>query len=120
MGRDEWQAPAALYSEISAGGDGGSINRTPTAPDIALVRVEDPLSALQRFSAWWRARHDVQVIGITGSVGKTSTKEVTASVLARRFQTLKNEGNLNNEVGLPLTLLRLSPEHRKAVLEMGA
>ena len=116
--RDEWQAPDALYSVFNK--DTGAMNRAPTAPGIALVRVEDPLSALQRFAAWWRARHDVQVIGITGSVGKTSTKEVTASVLARRFKTLRNEGNLNNEVGLPLTLLGLTPDHRKAVLEMGA
>lgn len=100
--REDWQPPAAL------------------APGVALIRVDDPLAALQRLAAWWRARHDVQVVGITGSVGKTSTKEVIASVLSRRFPTLKSEGNLNNEIGLPLTLLRLTGEHRKAVLEMGA
>jgi UDP-N-acetylmuramoyl-tripeptide--D-alanyl-D-alanine ligase len=60
------------------------------------------------------------VVGVTGSVGKTSTKEVIASILQRRWPTLKSEGNLNNEIGLPLTLLRLGKEHRLAVLEMGA
>lgn len=87
---------------------------------MALIRVDDPLAALQRFAAWWRARHDVQVVAITGSVGKTSTKEVTGAVLARRFDTLRTEGNLNNEIGLPLTLLGLTGKHQKAVVEMGA
>ena len=125
--RYEWQAPDALLTPTSRVPDTHSVDTRVLSPQssilstpIALVRVEDPLSALQRFAAWWRARHEVQVIGITGSVGKTSTKEVTASVLARCFETLRNEGNLNNEVGLPLTLLRLTPDHRKAVLEMGA
>ena len=87
---------------------------------VALIRVDDPLAALQKLAAWWRARHDVQVIGVTGSIGKTSTKEVVAAVLSSRFNTLKSMGNLNNEIGLPLTLLRLTSDHEKAVLEMGA
>ena len=62
---------------------------------------------------------DVEVIGITGSVGKSTTKEVIAEVLSRRFRTLKSPGNLNNEIGLPLTLLKLNNEHERAVLEMG-
>ena len=90
-------------------------------PELALIRVDDPLSALQRLAAWWRARHEgVQVVGITGSIGKTTTKEVVAGVLSRCYNTLKSEGNLNNEIGLPLTLLRLTEKHKKAVLEMGA
>lgn len=78
------------------------------------------MGALQRLGKAWRARFgQVRVIGITGSVGKTSTKELAHAVLGRRFRTLKSEGNLNNEIGLPLTLLRLRPEHERAVLEMG-
>jgi UDP-N-acetylmuramoyl-tripeptide--D-alanyl-D-alanine ligase len=100
--RDGWQPPAAL----------------PVG--TALIRVRDTLEALQSLAKWWRARSDVQVIAITGSIGKTSTKEVIASVLSTRYSTLKSAGNLNNEIGLPLTLLRLEPAHRKAVLEMGA
>ena len=70
-------------------------------------------------AAAWRARFTPLVVGITGSIAKTSTKEAVAGVLARRFATLRTEGNQNNEVGMPLTVLRLGPEHEAAVLEMG-
>ena len=83
------------------------------------LRVENTLEAMQKIAAFWRRKLDVKVIGITGSVGKSTTKEVVASVLSRRYRTLKNEGNLNNEIGLPLTLLRLGKGHERAVLEMG-
>jgi len=83
------------------------------------LRVGDTLKALQELSAFWRARFDVRVVGITGSVGKTTTKELTWSVLRRCFRTLKSEGNYNNEIGLPLTLLALEPEHERVILEMG-
>jgi UDP-N-acetylmuramoyl-tripeptide--D-alanyl-D-alanine ligase len=79
----------------------------------------DSLQALHNLAASWRAQLPVTVIGITGSVGKTTTKETMANVLEKRYCTLRNEGNLNNEIGLPLTLLRLTPEHQRAVLEMG-
>lgn len=84
-----------------------------------LLRVDDTLAALQQIAAGWRARFPVRTIGITGSIGKTMTKETVAAVLNQRYDTLKNEGNLNNEIGLPLTLLRLRPRHERAVLEMG-
>jgi len=81
--------------------------------------VEDCLAALQKAAAYWRRQHDVRVVGVTGSVGKTTTKELVAAVLARRYSTLKSWGNYNNEIGLPLTLLHLGPEHERVVLEMG-
>ena len=84
--------------------------------------VDDSTAALQQAGAFQRlhrANPHVRVIGVTGSVGKTSTKELTASVLRRRFRTLASQGNLNNEQGLPLTLLELGPEIESAVLEMG-
>lgn len=81
--------------------------------------VEDPLSALQQVAKSWRKKLSVEVIGITGSVGKSTTKEVVAEVLSQRYVTLKNKGNLNNEIGLPLTLLSLTEQHERAVLEMG-
>ncbi|PKO23803.1 MAG: UDP-N-acetylmuramoylalanyl-D-glutamyl-2, 6-diaminopimelate--D-alanyl-D-alanine ligase [Chloroflexi bacterium HGW-Chloroflexi-1] len=81
--------------------------------------VPDSLATLQKLSAHWRAQMSAEVIAITGSVGKTTTKEIVANVLAQRYATLRSEGNLNNEIGLPLTLLRLTPEHRRVVLEMG-
>ena len=88
------------------------------ATPLCLV-VPDSLLALQQLSGWWRSLFDVRVIGITGSIGKTTTKEYVASVLAQRYRVLKSEGNYNNEIGLPLTLLRLDGSHEVAVLEMG-
>jgi len=87
--------------------------------DATIVRVADPLRALGAVAAAWRTRFAPVVIGITGSIAKTSTKEAVAGVLAGRFTTLRTEGNQNNEVGLPLTVLRMGPEHGAAVLEMG-
>jgi UDP-N-acetylmuramoyl-tripeptide--D-alanyl-D-alanine ligase len=90
--------------------------------DVTLplcLRVEDTLTALQIIATYWRAQHPLRTIGITGSVGKTSTKELTAALLAQKFSVLKNPGNRNNEIGLPLTLLELELQHQYAVLEMG-
>ncbi len=83
------------------------------------ILVDDPLHALQRLAAAWRARLNPRVVGITGSVGKTTTKEITAAVLSQRYVTLKSQGNLNNEIGLPLTVLDLDGHHQRMVLEMG-
>jgi UDP-N-acetylmuramoyl-tripeptide--D-alanyl-D-alanine ligase len=87
-------------------------------PPVAL-RVESSLAALQTVARFWRAQMPVRVIGITGSVGKSTTKELTADVLEMRYRTIRNPGNLNNEIGLPLSLLRLTESHERAVLEMG-
>jgi UDP-N-acetylmuramoyl-tripeptide--D-alanyl-D-alanine ligase len=84
-----------------------------------VLNTADSLQALQRLATFWRRQHSVRVIGITGSVGKTTTKELAAAVLARRYVTLKSEGSYNNEIGLPLTLMHLTDEHERAVLEMG-
>ncbi len=86
---------------------------------MSIVRVADALTALGAVAAGWRRRFDPLVVGITGSIAKTSTKEAVATVLAAARRTLRSEGNQNNEIGLPLTLLRLGPEHEAAVLEMG-
>jgi UDP-N-acetylmuramoyl-tripeptide--D-alanyl-D-alanine ligase len=83
------------------------------------IRVKDSLAGLQQLAAFWREKFDPRVIGITGSVGKSTTKELARTVLSRRFNTLASEGNLNNEIGLPLTLLNLTPAHERVVLEMG-
>jgi UDP-N-acetylmuramoyl-tripeptide--D-alanyl-D-alanine ligase len=90
----------------------------PVEIPLALL-VDDTVQALQAIAEHWRRKLNIRVIGITGSVGKSTTKEVTADVLGRRYRTLKNPGNLNNEIGLPLTLLRATESHRCAVLEMG-
>ncbi len=92
----------------------------PTFPESHYcIRVDDSLKTLQDLAKFKRSRLDLRVIGITGSVGKSTTKELVAEVLAQRYHTLKNLGNLNNEIGLPLTLLRLGKGHECAVLEMG-
>jgi UDP-N-acetylmuramoyl-tripeptide--D-alanyl-D-alanine ligase len=84
-----------------------------------LISVVDTLKALGDLGNWWRRGHPVPVAAITGSVGKTTTKEMAASILGLKAPTLKNEGNLNNLIGLPLTLLLLEKAHQRAVLEMG-
>ncbi len=91
----------------------------PTRATSALIRVADGLEALAAVAAGWRRRFHPVVVGVTGSIAKTSTKEAVAAVLARRFTTLRSEGNRNNEVGLPLTVLDLGPEHEALVVEMG-
>jgi UDP-N-acetylmuramoyl-tripeptide--D-alanyl-D-alanine ligase len=92
----------------------------PSAWALPLVlRVADSLQAIQQVAGFWRRRQRVRVVGITGSVGKTTTKELVAAVLARRYVTLKSEASYNNEIGLPLTLMHLTDEHERAVLEMG-
>src|SRR4029078_4264825 len=87
--------------------------------DLTIVRVADGLAALGAVAAAWRRRFDPLVVGITGSIAKTATKEAVATVLGATRRTLKTEGNQNNEIGLPLTLMRLGPEDEAAVLEMG-
>src|SRR5271170_3741020 len=84
-----------------------------------LVVEDDPLAALQRLAAAVRRHWGGRVVGVTGSAGKTTTKEAVAAVLAARFRVLKSEGNLNNAFGLPLQLLRLEPGDEVAVIEMG-
>ncbi len=91
---------------------------TPLEPPFCLL-VEDSLKALQDIAALHRRRFDVRVVGITGSVGKTTTKEAIHAVLSKSFPTLKSEENYNNEIGLPLTLLQLDETHQRVVLELG-
>lgn len=93
--------------------------RVPENVAGPCIVVEDSFKALQDIAAYYREQLSVKVVGITGSVGKTSTKEVIASVLAEKYTVLKTEGNFNNEIGLPLTVLKIRDEHEVAVLEMG-
>jgi UDP-N-acetylmuramoyl-tripeptide--D-alanyl-D-alanine ligase len=91
----------------------------PADSDAAIIAVRDTLRALGDMSSWWRHEQKALVVAITGSAGKTTTKEMAAAVLALRGETLKNQGNFNNLIGLPITLLFLEDKHRYAVLEMG-
>jgi UDP-N-acetylmuramoyl-tripeptide--D-alanyl-D-alanine ligase len=114
-----------LGQAAAAGAAALLVARPPSAAqlealgDVTVVQVPDVLVALGAVAAGWRSRFDPLVVGVTGSVAKTSVKEAIATVLEAACSTLRSEGNRNNEIGLPLTLLRLGPEHRAVVLEMG-
>ncbi|MEA2576816.1 MAG: UDP-N-acetylmuramoyl-tripeptide--D-alanyl-D-alanine ligase [Chloroflexota bacterium] len=114
---------AHLPQAVTRGAAAVLVTRPPADPaalgDVTVVRVADAQAALGAVAAGWRRRFTPLVVGITGSIAKTSTKEAVAAVLAATRPTLRTEGNMNNEIGLPLTLLRLGPEHEAAVLEMG-
>jgi UDP-N-acetylmuramoyl-tripeptide--D-alanyl-D-alanine ligase len=109
-----------------AAGAAALLVRELTDADAELARdrasaivVPDTLRGLHAVAAAWRGRFSPIVVGVTGSIAKTSTKEAIAAVLSRRYTTLKSEGNANNEIGLPLTVMRLGFEHEAVVLEMG-
>ena len=89
------------------------------AGEATVISVEDTLTALGDLARFWRARFSIPVVAVTGSSGKTTTKEMAAAILGREKHLLKNVGNLNNLVGLPLTLFQLNEAHEVAVLEMG-
>ncbi|MCP4680721.1 MAG: UDP-N-acetylmuramoyl-tripeptide--D-alanyl-D-alanine ligase [Desulfobacterales bacterium] len=87
--------------------------------DPVIIAVDDSLKALGDLAGWWRRQHNARLVAITGSAGKTTVKEMTSGVLERCNKTLKNQGNFNNLIGLPLSLLHLEEGHVNAVLEMG-
>ncbi len=91
----------------------------PETPPIPLILVDDTLKALQELAAAVRRQWEIPVVGVTGSNGKTTTKELIAGVLSSRYRVHKTEGNLNNHIGLPLTLLSAPPDAEAAVVEMG-
>lgn len=93
--------------------------KEPQNCKVPYILVKDSFKALKDIAEFYRQQLTIPVVGITGSVGKTSTKEMIAGVLSEGFCTLKTEGNFNNEVGLPLTILRIRQEHQVAVVEMG-
>lgn len=110
-----------IPAAAEAGAAGAVVSRRVPAPreGFALLLVRDTIQALQDLARTVLTRHPVKVIGITGSVGKTTTKEFTAVLLGKTLSVLKSEGNYNNRLGLSLTLLGLEKHHQAAVLEMG-
>jgi UDP-N-acetylmuramoyl-tripeptide--D-alanyl-D-alanine ligase len=111
----------AFVAEAAAKGAAAAVVQRALPQPVALptVTVADTTAALGALAADWRERAPVPVVAITGSAGKTTTKEMTAWLLGARGEVLKSEGNLNNQYGLPLSLLRLRPRHTAAVLELG-
>ena len=108
-----------LEDALAAGAVGALVS---AHQDVAIsqVVVEDVQSAMGALAAFWRRQMPAQVVGITGSNGKTTVKEMLSSILCRQGPTLSTKGNYNNEIGLPLTIARMAPDHEFAVLEMGA
>lgn len=94
------------------------VNKLNKFQNIAIIKVENTIKALQQIAKYKRSLYNIPVIAITGSVGKTSTKDIVASVMSEKYNVLKTEGNLNNHIGLPLTILKLK-EHNALVVEMG-
>ena len=112
----------AYIAKALEGGAAGCL--TAAAPETLLpgklyIQVADTRLALKALASWYRDKFDLPVVQVTGSAGKTTTKEMIASVLSQRYNTLRTEGNFNNDIGAPLTLLRLMPEHEAAVIETG-
>ncbi|EPR08255.1 UDP-N-acetylmuramoyl-tripeptide--D-alanyl-D-alanine ligase [Ruminiclostridium papyrosolvens] len=91
----------------------------PPVTGCSAVLVDDTAKALRDLAAWHRRKFDIPVVGITGSVGKTSTKDMVSCVLSQKYCVLKTQGNFNNEIGLPLTVLNIDNSHESAVIEMG-
>ena len=110
-----------IEEAVAKGASGAIVSRLPVTSNQlpVLIKVKDTIKALGQIAKAYRERFDIPFIGVTGSIGKTTTKEMIASVLARRFETLKSEASFNNDIGVPLTLFRLTPNHRAAVLELG-
>ncbi len=122
---DKFDGHSFILDAVSkgAGGvlvqEGGITNVNFKLPDISFILVNDSVKALGNIGNFHRSRFTIPIIGITGSNGKTTTKEMTAAILSKKFNALKNFGTENNNIGVPLTLMRLNSEHNIAVLEMG-
>ena len=118
---ERFDGHAYIGSALSSGAAGCLTARTPETllPGKLYVRVADTRLALKALAAWYRSRFTLPVVQITGSAGKTTTKEMVAAVLSQRYDTLKTQANFNNDIGTPLTLLGLAPQHQAAVIETG-
>lgn len=110
----------SFISDVAKKGALGVVcEELPEDCEVPCILVKDSFHALKEIAEYYRKQLDVRVVGITGSVGKTSTKEFIAAVLSVKYKVLKTIGNFNNEIGLPLTVLSIREEHELAVLEMG-
>lgn len=110
----------SFISQVFAKGAAGVVcEEVPEEAAGPYILVRDSLQALKDIAEYYRSQLTIPIIGITGSVGKTSTKEAVAAVLSQKYRVWKTEGNFNNEIGLPLMILKIRPEHEVAVMEMG-
>jgi UDP-N-acetylmuramoyl-tripeptide--D-alanyl-D-alanine ligase len=109
-----------LQAAADAGAVAAIIDRPEASPPLPVIEVDDGQAALTRAATGWRTAFDGPVVGVAGSNGKTTTKEMIAAILSRRGECLATRGNMNNHIGVPLTLLRLAGEEKSAVIEIGA
>ncbi len=118
---ERFDGHAYISAALEAGAAGCFTQRERESylPGKFYIKVDSTHRALRDLAVWYRDRFDIPMVAITGSVGKTTTKDMIAAVLSERYRVLKTEGNKNNDVGLPLTLLRLGREHQIAVVELG-
>ncbi len=109
-----------VITSLEQGAEGCLVHKDTSAYEgKVVIKVEDTLCALRKLSAYYREKFSIPFVGITGSVGKTSTKDMVSSVLKKKFNVLKTQGNFNNEIGVPLTVFNLESSHEAAVVEMG-
>ena len=118
---ERFDGHAFIESAMESGAVGCLFSRARNSyrPDKFYVKVRSTQRALRDLAQWYKRRFDIPFVAITGSVGKTTTKDMVAAVLGEKYRVLKTDGNFNNNIGLPLTLLRLKGEHEICVLEMG-
>ncbi len=118
---ERFDGHAYINAALEAGAAGCFTQRDRESylPGKFYIKVDSTYRALRDLAVWYRSRFDIPVVAITGSVGKTTTKDMVAAVLSEKFRVLKTEGNKNNDIGLPLTILRLERSHEIAVLELG-
>ena len=117
---DRFDGHDYVGTALDAGALGALVDDAEVASErLGLIVVPDTLLGLQRLAYWWRMELGTPVVGLTGSNGKTSTKDFTRSVLNQRFQVRATQGNLNNHIGVPLSVLSLTQEDEVGVFEMG-
>ena len=117
---ENFDGNAFALQALEAGACCAVVNDTLEADDPRLVKVPDTLAALQELAAFHRRQLEIPVIGLTGTNGKTTTKELIRTVLAAKYRVVATEGNLNNDIGVPLSVLKIGPDAQLAIIEMGA
>jgi len=117
---ERFDGHAFLYDSLAQGAAAAlSAEEAKDVQDKTIILVEDTGKAIKELAAWYRSQFDIPIVAVTGSVGKTSTKDMISSILGQKFSVLKTQGNFNNEIGLPLTVFNLEDTHQAAILEMG-
>lgn len=116
---DNFDGHSFVKDALDRGAAAALVHNNVDAPQEKLIYCKDTQDALIKIGGLYRSKFNIKAVGITGSVGKTTTKEMIACVVSSKYKTLKTEGNYNNEIGVPKTLFKITPDHEAAVIEMG-